>query len=701
MVRFFFVLTLLGSAAVLPVMADPPGQRVGDNTLHPTRWDLEAARRKALLQDVTWFGHEPLSFLLRRGTNLTEDTAAEYERQHDPANIVRIAAAGVGDAGNLHFYKGLGLEAEKADRAKAAAAAGIAHQHGMKVSIYIGGSMFIESFYRETPAASQWEQRDGQNHPIPYTPLQTYRHYASMNEPAYREYLKRVLSAAVREVNPDEIFFDNTMLQPEPESDHGPQALADFRRFLQRRYPTADAAFQRFGISDAGALQAPEWDNPGTAEALTSIDDPVLQEWVRFRCETLANYCGELYDYVKGVNPRVAVGFNLKGLYSFNRLWTNAVYHPLFAGRCDFITFDTGGYNPRIDRSTGALISQIRTYRFARELGMSCVDDKLTDDISVASYMAFNLQKPIPGGKSVGGPEEMYASSVITPLFEFFRHYNNRYFTQTTAVADVAVLRTWPSLAYSVSASYVPLTLVEQVLIQHKIPFDPVCDEQLNQLSRYPVVVVAGQEAMSSEVIEKLLAYARAGGCILAEKETGALDEHRRRRTLLPFAATRNEGKGRVVVVPAVVPGRLRHAVDDGEDNPEMTRGLRRDTTRLAPPQWVLPENHQTIADNIVTELGDRLTVETGAPLTTVLEVLHRPASQETLLHFVNYQTKFSPGFFAVKVKSGLTAPVKSVRLFSPDQNDPVELPFSESAGRVSFQVPQPRVYALIVIGAN
>jgi peptidyl-dipeptidase Dcp len=84
------------------------------------------------------------------------------------------------------------------------------------------------------------------------------------------------------------------------------------------------------------------------------VDDPVLQEWTRFRAETLAGYCAEYYDFIKGLNPNIAVGFNLKGLYGLNRIWRNAVHQPLFQGKIDFSPFDVGGMDAHIDQQTGA-----------------------------------------------------------------------------------------------------------------------------------------------------------------------------------------------------------------------------------------------------------------------------------------------------------------------------------------------------------
>src|SRR5208283_5984452 len=127
-------------------------------------------------------------------------------------------------------------------------------------------------------------------------------------------------------------------------------------------------AYRRFGVADVDWLQAPEWEDAATPDTLTTVDDPVMQEWIGFRCESLARHAAGLYDTVKSLNPAVSVGFNIKGLYSFNRYWVNAVYHPLYVGHCDFLCFDTSGYYSRLDPSSGALVSQIRSYKMSRRL---------------------------------------------------------------------------------------------------------------------------------------------------------------------------------------------------------------------------------------------------------------------------------------------------------------------------------------------
>jgi hypothetical protein len=448
-----------------------------------------------------------LEFLMRRGGHF-DDEPSRYKRMYDPENLKRMAAAGV-KYGRLYFYKGFGLEFEKGNMEEARRAASLMHRLGMKVSVYVGGTMFTETLYREAPEARNWEQRDQNGHWVPYG-AQTYRHYACPNEPAYRDYIKRVLKIAVEEVHADEIAFDNVMLQSEPESCHCPRCVRAFHEFLRKRYSTRELALRRFGLPDVDWVQLHEWESPAQAESVSALEEPVLQEWVRFRCESLANYASDLSAYIKRMNPNVAVHFNIKGLYSFNRYWTNAVYHPLFAGHIDLMSFDTSGYDARIDSRTGALVSQIRSYKVARRIQASC-EEGLRNELQAAVHMAFGYETPVAGYP--GAPWSSSGHNVFTPLLEFFRAYDARYYTPTSNIADVAVLRNWPSMAYSINASSIPATLMEQVLIQYKVPFDIVFDEQLDGASRYPAIILVHRRTFlqSCAAASSLAARARAG----------------------------------------------------------------------------------------------------------------------------------------------------------------------------------------------
>ena len=76
-----------------------------------------------------------------------------------PANIQKMADAGV-QWGRLFFYKGFGIEYERPAMEQSKKVAEQMHKLGMKVSLYMGGTMFTETLYRELPEAKGWEQRD-------------------------------------------------------------------------------------------------------------------------------------------------------------------------------------------------------------------------------------------------------------------------------------------------------------------------------------------------------------------------------------------------------------------------------------------------------------------------------------------------------------------------------------------------------------
>jgi hypothetical protein len=657
-----------------------------------TRWTISAQKKREQTKGVVWTTHEPIDFLLRRGEH-EADIEAHYTTMLSPDNIQRMADAGV-KWGRLFFYKGFGLEYERPAMEQAKKTAAQMHALGMKVSLYMGGTMFTETLYRELPEAKGWEQRDQWYRWVPYG-AQTYRHYACPNEPKYRDYLKRVIKIGVEEFHVDEFAFDNIMLQAEPHSCHCLRCVAAFHAMLKKRYPTKEAALRRFGLPETDWVSLHDWGSETEPNSVTALNDPVLQEWVRFRCESLAHYANDLYDSVKALDPNVAVLFNIKGVYSFNRYWTNAVYQPLYAGKIDLMAFDTGGYDEHIDAQTGALISQIRSYKMARRLETGC-EDAFANDLRAAVHMAFGYQKPVAG--LAAAPLGSGAFNVFTPMMEFFREYNDRYYTGVDNVADVAVLRGWPSMAYSVSATYVPTTLVEQVLIQYKVPWDLLFEEQIDRIRRYGVVILAGQECVSDEQAAALLAYVRDGGTLVLAGNTGQYNEWREARKVNPLLPARDEGKGRIVFIPEVVRAdKVIHGAAVNE-NPEPGATPERGV-HMNPPQWVLPKNHDDIYKTVVAGLPNGPSITTTAPLTTVMEIQARAKTQETIVHFINFESKKRLAPFAVSLKKQYPGPVKSVTCFSPETDEPVKLEFSEAGEAVRFTVPEMGVYAMVVLG--
>ncbi len=422
----------------------------------------------------------------------------------------------------------------------------------------------------------------------------------------------------------------------------------------------------------------------------------------------MAKRCIDFYDYIKSVNPKIAVGFNLKGIYGTNRIWRNGMYQPLYQGKIDFACFDVGGMEARLDARTGALVSEIRSFKMGRTLGFTYHEAETPLELAVS--MAFNYQKPVLGYGYLGGPGIEGPERAFTAEAEFFREYNGRYFTETENVADVAVLRTWPSMAYSISATQVPMLLMEQVLIQHKVPFDIIFDQQMGTIDHYKAVVLAGQESLSSEWVDRLAQYARNGGTVVFSGNTADYNQYRLMRSKNPLLGlvdisktsiitVKPLGKGKLVYIPEIVPGmaarQARRGTADETDlgGPELSR-----KTGFPADLWVLPKNHLEIYQAIAGNLKGELSVTAQAPLTTVMELLTRKKTNETIVHFVNFDDKRALAPFAVRLKKQMDGKVATVRLFAPESDEPMQLQFVEQNGQVSFTVPAMKRYSMVVV---
>ena len=264
---------------------------------------------------------------------------------------------------------------------------------------------------------------------------------------------------------------------------------------------------------------------------------------------------------------------------------------------------------------------------------------------------------------------------------EFFREYNDRFYTDTDNVADVAVLHNWPSMAYRINATAIPVTLMEQVLIQHQAPFDILFDEQIDRIHKYGAVILAGQECVSDSQMQTLLDYVRNGGTLIVTGNTAQYNDWRKPRQSNPLLPARTEGKGRIVYIPEIV------RADGGKK-----------INKMDPAQWVLPKNHQEIYQAIAGNLRGGLSMTSNAPLTAVMELLVRAKSQETIVHVVNFDRKKGLSPIDMDVKNQFPSPVKTVACYSPEGDDPINLSFQETGGRVKFTAPAAKAYAMIVM---
>ncbi|MCX6619484.1 MAG: beta-galactosidase, partial [Acidobacteria bacterium] len=501
------------------------------------------AKRRELLAGIVWPLHEPLMFLQRRGLATAEEQK-DYWRYHTEANVRKIAATGVEIPRIVHFYKGFGIAAESEEMGRTADFIAQVHKLGMKAAVYIGGTMSAETFFLETPGARSWIRVDQHGQPVTYGNHQSARFFPCLNQPGYVDYLRKVLRKAVVEAKADRIFFDNFTLYSEPLSCHNEACVREFRRFLERKYD-ARGRVERFGFAQVEGIQPPLWNAMTQPWDVDVIQDPLLQEWVDFRCWTLANYYHQLAVYIKSLNPSVSVGVNVKGVMGRNRAFRDGVDFARLAGIGDWFELDPG-YAAGIS-STGSLVSEIRTYKLGQSLEMP-FDFEATTELRMAEYMAFNHQKETAGFGMNGGFRELFMAAHRFRYFDFFKANDAPYYRDARSVADVAVLRSYSTMAHNGSTAQRSTVLAEQILIQNRVPFHIILDRQLEDLSKYKVLLLAGQEALSDEAIASIGAFVRAGGGLVATGAAGEFDgwyRQRRSNTLAQALGLHSRGTAR------------------------------------------------------------------------------------------------------------------------------------------------------------
>ena len=314
-------------------------------------------------QGLVFVGNwEPLVFRLRHGGELPVDVVDLYKREHTEETVRKLREAGV----NMiltHFYK-TGLDSDREDIELAKQLGVLCRKHGLRLGTYIGGTIFAETLLRDTPQAKEWVRYDEHGNPVRYGE-QTYRYRPDFNHPGYVEHMKRVIRAAIEEVHTDLIHLDNHALLAPPWTGNTPEINRRFRAFLARKY-SPEQLKSRLGFSDVRAVTVPTWHGIPQPAHLAPIADPLIQEWIDFRCQDFAEYYGKLAAYARQLNPNVVVELNPHGIYGSNRAFLNGVDHARLLPPGS-VFWSEEPNEAQVDEN-GILVSKIRSFKLARRL---------------------------------------------------------------------------------------------------------------------------------------------------------------------------------------------------------------------------------------------------------------------------------------------------------------------------------------------
>jgi len=650
-----------------------------------------------------WVSQEPLVFVggwddmpifrRRRGGNTVwqED---DYLKTHQEETILKLKDVGVNMA-IIHFYKGFGLEAEKEHMEDGKKLAHLLKKNGIRVGVYIGFDVLYETFLIEKPDAKDWFVPDYLGNPVrcPFDPKQTFRQQIYCMHPGYIEYMKRILKIAIEDFKVDLIHFDNAAYQAGQPAFQHPMAVDDFRTFLKNKY-SPEMLRKRFGFSDVEYVEPPKHNQP-----MSTIDDPLFQEWTDFRCQQLANYYDIMEDYIRDLNPEVAIENNPSGLTGVNSKWVYGVDHPRLLSHLDFFWSEEG--NEAGVNDQGVLISKIRSYKLASTLNNRVFTYTSGSKLLMAESMVYNRQVGMVGGLLAGEqlPEEQ------RDYIKFFRK-NFNYYHEINNVADVAVLLSYSTMAFNNDRPYQSTFLFEQALIQEKIPFDVIFDDNLKEISKYKVLILADQECLSDGKLELIRNFVNQGGGLVATEHTSLYTEWRQRKkefglndlfqvttpewrgTKVPEdilsvpVQKREVGKGKVVYIPEVIPSVPKPAA-----------------VAMTSRYWKLPFNWKELIESVRWASDNDLSVNIDAPLTVTMELTKRTDNSALILHLVNFDSK-SPVVKNIKVDIKIPEGKKltNITIMTPDGRDDEILKFQGKGKRIEFTVPQLSVYDLVVM---
>ena len=640
---------------------------------------------------------EPLIFQLRRGAVNTK-TKENYLRTHSAENVKEIKDFG-GTFFMSHVFKGFGLEAEKPEIELAKKLSPLLHENGLKMGTYVGSSIAYETFLIEKPEAEEWLVPDYLGQPVRYSD-QFFRRRPYFAHPGYVNYIKQVVNIAIKDIGTDLIHFDNPANQAIPAVFHHPLAIRDFREYLKNKY-TPERLKERIGFSDVSKIVPPAFPNPGS---LQTFDDPVTQEWIDFRCQKLADYYKDMANYIRRLNPDVAVEVNPHGITGDNRAWESSVDFPRLLANTDVFWCEDG--NPASVTDDGVLISNIRSYKMGRTFNNIVFNSVGNSPVMAAETMSYNPYAITSPGNSI--------KNFVT----FYRN-NFGYYGNTVNMADVAILRNYPSMAYSNYKTHQSTILFEQVLIQCKIPFDIIFDDNLKNLSKYSVLILANQECLADDQLELIREFVRQGGGLVATENSSLYDDWRRERESFglgdlfglekPFASRsiRNQdggalesieeyellqsgntiknqfGKGKVAYIPSIEPSVNRPA-----NSPMRNR------------YWQLPLNYKEMVDAIKWASGTESSIDIDAPLTVTMELTEQETKDKMMLHLINYNYNRNELVKDIKVSLRISGDkkVKDLILLSPDREGTESVPFTLKDGRIHFTVPKLQIYDLLVV---
>jgi hypothetical protein len=293
-----------------------------------------------------------------------------------------------------------------------------------------------------------------------------------------------------------------------------------------------------------------------------------------------------------------------------------------------------------------------------------------------------------------------------------FYRKNRDLYLGTEDVATVGVLRSYPSITYHHWKTQLSAILVEQALIQSRIPFHLIFDEPLPDLSHLKVLVLPDCECLSDEQLSRIRGFVENGGALVATGQAGLYDEWRRAREepgLKGLVEGQEIAKSNAVVVergatPVGVPQRKQY----GQGRVVYIPNVEFDGPLPEPEAyfhisnrfWKRPKNWEEITEAIRWAANNDISMQIAGPDFLVANLVEQDEKRRRLIHLVNYNAPSVPMIPSVDVSCSVPKGkvVKDVRVYEVDSESPSTINFSAGSSAVAFTIPQVKTYSIVAI---
>ena len=677
---------------------------VGDFALDMTSAGTTGMRQKSWIDNgmINAGGsHEPYIFVTRRGgQSLDARRIIEYQQSEEV--IRQLQSQGV-EVFHTHLYKGFGMAAEKSEMEDTIRTAAIVHSLGMKIDTYIQwSSMMYETFFAEEARAPEWIQRDASGQPILlwYAYEQSFRYIPCFSNQEYLDYLKKVVRFALEEVKTDFIHFDNFGLDAEPYSCHCDHCKNGFRARLRSKY-LPEQRRDRFGFENVDFINPPLWNRQNPPDQLDIISDPGIQEWIDYRCQSTTDALDQMVEVIEDSKRDVVVEVNCGGLTGDNTPWTRGTDH------ARILKLTRSFWDESDQRQEylpdGRLITAIRTYKAARAYGNVALLNTCDNESAIAESLAFN--------QTIGFSGVLPLTPEMVKYISFYRSRRDMYIGSTD-VASVTVFRSYPSITYHFSKAGLSAILAEQALIQARIPFTLILDENLNQLSPLTckVLILPDSECLSDQQLNAVRKYVAEGGGLIVTGKAGFYDSWRRSRVkpglmdivgsspssanqsqamaaqLTPDSVLRNEfGQGRVVYIPELA--------FDGSLPPFDVYFT------IGTDFWKRPKNWMELVDAVDWAARGDLAMRIAGPDFLGANLVEQVERQRRLVHLVNYNSGKVPLLEDIEIKCAIpNGSARAVSLYAPDSEANQAVQFQMRSSQAVFTVPKLNTYCVVIV---